>query len=60
MLGVVAERAERGMTGARWQLRTLEALEPRLERDDALVAMLERYLEHGAPGEPVHRWPLPR
>jgi hypothetical protein len=60
MMGVIAERAERGITGARWQLRTLEALEPRLDREDALVAMVNRYLEHAATGEPVHRWPLPR
>jgi hypothetical protein len=57
-LAVVAERAECGVTGARWQLRTLEALEPRLSRDEALVAMFERYLETGEAGEPVHRWPM--
>jgi gamma-glutamyl:cysteine ligase YbdK (ATP-grasp superfamily) len=60
MMAVIAERAERGITGARWQLRTLESLEPRLDREDALVAMVNRYLENAATGEPVHRWPLPR
>jgi hypothetical protein len=60
MMGVIAERAERGMTGARWQLRTLESLEPRLDRDEALVAMLERYIDNAASGLPVHLWPLPR
>lgn len=59
MMDIVAGRCERGMTGARWQLRTLESLEPRLDRDDALVTMMERYLENAASGEPVHRWPLP-
>lgn len=60
MLEVIAGRAERGTTGARWQLRTLESLEPRLDREDALVAMMERYLENAATHEPVHLWPLPR
>jgi hypothetical protein len=58
MLGVIDERVRSGLTGARWQRRVLESLEPRLERDEALVAMLERYLAHSASGEPVHRWPL--
>jgi hypothetical protein len=31
--------------------------EGRLGRDEALAAMLERYLELQAGGEPVHTWP---
>jgi hypothetical protein len=31
--------------------------EGRLGRDQALAAMLERYLELQAGGEPVHTWP---
>ncbi|MEW6581672.1 MAG: glutamate--cysteine ligase [Actinomycetota bacterium] len=56
-LGVVADRVEAGVTGSRWQLRTLERLEPRLSREEALPAMLELYLAAAASGEPVHRWP---
>ena len=36
----------------------LAALEPRLGRDRALAAMLERYLEHQAAGQPVRTWPV--
>jgi hypothetical protein len=59
LLGVIAERNERRMTGARWQLAALAALEPGRSRREALAAMLERYLDHAQSGEPVHRWPIP-
>jgi gamma-glutamyl:cysteine ligase YbdK (ATP-grasp superfamily) len=57
-LGVVAERAASGRTGARWQRKVLEQeLERRPSRAGALASLLERYLEGQASGEPVHRWP---
>lgn len=59
LLSVVEARAACGQTGAVWQRRALAALEPRLGRDRGLVAMLERYLELQATGEPVHTWPVP-
>jgi hypothetical protein len=59
VLGVIAGRVATGQTGAVWQRRTLAALEPRLGREGALEAMLQRYLEHAATGQPVHTWPLP-
>lgn len=58
LLGVISERVDRGRTGARWQLETLEALERDRPREAALAAMLERYLAHAATGRPVHEWPL--
>jgi hypothetical protein len=60
LLGVIAARVATGQTGAVWQRRTLAALEPRLGRDRALAAMLERYLEYGAGDQPVHTWPTGR
>jgi hypothetical protein len=57
LLGVIAARAAAGMTGAAWQRRVLTILEPRLGRERALAAMLERYLECAATDEPVHTWP---
>jgi hypothetical protein len=36
----------------------LERLERERHRQEALAAMLDRYLENAASGEPVHRWPL--
>jgi gamma-glutamyl:cysteine ligase YbdK (ATP-grasp superfamily) len=59
LLAVVQGRVASGQTGAAWQRRTLAALEPRLGRERALAAMLERYLELQRAGEPVHTWPVP-
>jgi hypothetical protein len=57
LLGVIADRATTGQTGAVWQRRMLAALEPRLGRERALAAMLQRYLEYAATDQPVHAWP---
>ena len=59
LLAVVEARAAGGQTGAVWQRRTLAALAPRLGRERALAAMLERYLDHQLGGQPVHTWPAP-
>jgi hypothetical protein len=59
LLGVIGDRAASGQTGAVWQRRTLTALEPQLDREQALAAMLERYLVHQLTGDPVHTWPVP-
>ena len=56
---MIEARAATGQTGAVWQRRTLAALEPQLGREQALAAMLERYLEHQRTGDPVHTWPIP-
>jgi len=60
LLGVIAARVATGQTGAVWQRRTLAALEPRLGRERALAAMLQRYLEYGTTDQPVHTWPVGR
>ena len=46
-----------GQTGAVRQRRLLATLEPRLGRQRALAAMLQRYLEHATSDQPVHTWP---
>jgi gamma-glutamyl:cysteine ligase YbdK (ATP-grasp superfamily) len=58
LLAVIKARATTAQTGAAWQRRTLAALEPRLGRERALAAMLERYLDLQAAGDPVHTWPV--
>ena len=58
LLDVIDARVAGGMTGAVWQRRMLERLEPDLGRAGALAAMLEGYLAHSASEEPVHAWPL--
>jgi hypothetical protein len=57
LLGIIAARVAAGQTGAAWQRRTLATLEPRLGRQRALTAMLQRYLDHAAIDQPVHTWP---
>jgi hypothetical protein len=56
LLGVIGERAATGQTGAVWQRRALAGFEGGRER--AAAAMLERYLELQAAGDPVHGWPV--
>jgi gamma-glutamyl:cysteine ligase YbdK (ATP-grasp superfamily) len=59
LLGVIESRVVRGQTGARWQRAALAAFETHLGREEALRAMLERYLVHVESGEPVHTWLVP-
>jgi hypothetical protein len=60
LLGVIAARVAAGQTGAVWQRRMLAILEPRLGRERALAAMLQRYLACAATDQPVHTWPTNR
>jgi hypothetical protein len=57
LLGVISGRVAAGQTGAVWQRATLAAAERRLDREQALAVLLDRYLEYAAAGEPVHTWP---
>jgi hypothetical protein len=58
-LGILEGRVQSGMTGAVWQLRTLEALRARgVAPDEARRRMLESYLRHSDGGCPVHTWPV--
>ena len=58
-LAVIEGRIATGQTGARWQRRTLDALEPAHGREQALRRMLLIYLDLAAAGAPVHEWPVP-
>lgn len=58
LLDVIARRAESGRTGAVWQRRTLDALDPQYGRPRALATLLERYLALAARDVPVHEWPV--
>jgi gamma-glutamyl:cysteine ligase YbdK (ATP-grasp superfamily) len=57
-LAIVADRVDRGITGARWQRRTLDALRKSRAREGSLALLLERYLAGAATGRPVHEWPI--
>lgn len=56
LLETIARRLERGVTGARWQTERVRSLETRLSREEALQAMLLRYLELADSGAPLHDW----
>jgi hypothetical protein len=64
LLGVIAARVASRRTGAEWQRRMLRALRARgegagVERSRSrYAAMLDRYLELGEGGQPVHTWPV--
>lgn len=59
LLGLVADRLERRMTGARWQRQALARYEEARPRAEAMGAVLRRYLALSESGEPAHTWPLP-
>lgn len=60
-LGVIEGRVATGQTGARWQRRTLDALEPTHGREHALRRMLLSYLDlAGAGGRPCTSGRSPR
>ena len=59
MLDVIRVRIQRGRTGARWQSQTLEHLERRSPRRQAVVALLNRYVEQLDQGDPVGEWTVP-
>jgi hypothetical protein len=57
LLAVISGRVASGQTGAMWQRATLAAAERRLDRDRALLLMLDRYRACADTGRPVHTWP---
>ena len=59
-LGIVEERCKLRRNGAWWQAEAVRRLESAgMNRDDALVRMLELYTEGMHSNEPVHTWDLP-
>ena len=59
-LGVIADRCTSGRGGAAWQTTAVERFEAKgLDRQAALRAMLELYIEGMHSNEPVHTWKLP-
>ena len=54
----VEKRTERRCTGSQWQLATLDEVERRCSRDEALARMFARYVECAAHDTPVHEWPV--
>ena len=57
-LAIVARRVDTGMTGARWQRATFDALARGATAIDAARAMLERYAVRALDGTPVGEWEI--
>ena len=57
-LGVIEARCRRGVNGATWQVARVQVAEhrQRMERREALRAMLLDYAARSADGRPVHEW----
>lgn len=57
-LTVIEQRCRRGVNGASWQVARVQVAEhrQRLERADALRAMVLDYTAQSADGRPVHEW----
>jgi gamma-glutamyl:cysteine ligase YbdK (ATP-grasp superfamily) len=58
MLNIIRARINSRITPARWQRHTLSLLEPRMSRSEALVKMLERYIQEMHGGKPVTEWSM--
>ncbi|QSB05017.1 glutamate--cysteine ligase [Natronoglycomyces albus] len=59
-LGIIEQRCRRGVNGASWQVARVAMAEhrDRLERHDALRAMMLDYIAQSSTGLPVHEWAL--
>jgi len=58
-LGIIQERAESHMNGARWQLRSYTELIKRSTRDEALTVLTAAMIKNQQSGIPVHKWEMP-
>ena len=59
-MNVIAERADKHMTGARWQLRAFTQLQEEVGIDEALTILTSSMVENQKSENPVHNWKLPK
>jgi CBS domain-containing protein len=57
-LGVVEERVRSGVTGSRWILSSLAAMDRNARADARYRTLTSTMLERSHEGNPVHTWPL--
>ncbi|WP_415901996.1 glutamate-cysteine ligase family protein [Neptuniibacter sp. QD29_5] len=55
-LAVIKERVDTGITGAYWQLREYQRLYKKLNHNQALTQMVQRYMALSSTNEPVVSW----
>jgi gamma-glutamyl:cysteine ligase YbdK (ATP-grasp superfamily) len=56
-LAVIERRVAHGLTGARWQRESYDALVQRFSPEEAAARMLERYMALSENGQSVAEWP---
>lgn len=58
-LGIIQERAEKHVTGARWQLRAFTKLKQSITTDEAVAVVTACMVKNQEKEMPVHQWELP-
>ncbi|MCE2788303.1 MAG: glutamate-cysteine ligase family protein [Saprospiraceae bacterium] len=58
-LGVIEQRADKNMTGARWMLRAYTKLIETANTDEALSVLTATMIKNQQSNRPVHEWELP-
>ncbi|MFN8319380.1 MAG: CBS domain-containing protein [Saprospiraceae bacterium] len=58
-LGIIGERADKHMNGARWMLRAFTGLKEESTVDEALSTLTATIIQNQISGNEVHNWPLP-
>ncbi len=58
-LGVIIERTEKHMNGARWMLRGYSNLKEKVGQDEALRVLTAEIVHNQKQNIPVHKWPAP-
>jgi len=58
-LGVIQQRADKHMNGARWMLRAFTKLSENSSIDEALSVLTATMIENQKSNKPVHEWELP-
>lgn len=59
-LGIIQERTQSHMTGARWILRSYSNMIKDTTRDEALTALTAAIITNQKSNTPVHKWALPK
>lgn len=59
-LGVISERTEKHMTGARWMLRSYTQMRSGTEKEIAQTMLTSAMVRHQNTHQPVHTWPIPQ
>lgn len=58
-LGIIQERTDKHMTGARWLLKSYTDLKAKSTEDEALSTMTSMIMENQISGKCVHDWDMP-